>query len=92
MKIHHELEERATGDRPIVLAIGFFDGLHRGHGEIVKGLLRLRKPGYNAAVLTFRNHPSTFLRPEHVPAQITTLAERVDLLAASGIDELYLIP
>jgi riboflavin kinase/FMN adenylyltransferase len=75
-----------------VLAIGFFDGFHRGHREIVRTLLRLRRPGYRAAVLTFANHPATHLRPDKVPPLITTLEERVDLLAASGIDELFLLP
>jgi len=91
VKIYRELE--ASGERrPLVLAIGFFDGFHRGHREIVKALLRLRRPGYRAAVLTFRNHPATHLRPEHVPAPLTTLEERVNMLASTGIDELYLVP
>ena len=91
MKIHHKLEAPST-DRPLVLAIGFFDGLHRGHREIVRSLLRLRKPGYRAAVLTFRNHPSTHLRPDRVPPLLTTLDERVNLLASTGLDELYVVP
>ncbi len=92
MKIHHELETTSEEARPRVLAIGFFDGFHRGHREIVRTLLRLRRPGYRAAVLTFANHPATHLRPDTVPPLITTLEERVDLLAASGIDELFLLP
>jgi riboflavin kinase/FMN adenylyltransferase len=91
VKIHHKLEAPST-DRPLVLAIGFFDGLHRGHREIVRSLLRLRKPGYRAAVLTFRNHPSTHLRPDRVPPLLTTLDERVNLLASTGLDELYVVP
>jgi len=76
----------------MVLAIGFFDGLHRGHREILKSLMRLRRPGYSAGVLTFRNHPSTHLRPDKVPPLIDTLEERVDLLASCGVDELFLVP
>ena len=91
MTIHHELP-RSKPDRPTVLAIGFFDGVHRGHREILHALRRLRKPGERAAVLTFRNHPASFLRPEHAPALITTLEERVGLLAGAGVDELYLLP
>jgi riboflavin kinase/FMN adenylyltransferase len=91
LKVHHRIERPST-DRPLVLAIGFFDGLHRGHREILRTLLRLRKPGYRAAVLTFRNHPSTFLRPDRVPPLLTTVEERVNLLAESGIDELFLVP
>lgn len=92
MKIFHELEPSRPEARPLVLAIGFFDGLHRGHREIVRRLLRLRRPGYRAAVMTFRNHPSTYLRPGHEPPLITTVEERVNLLASTGIDELYLVP
>lgn len=91
MKIHHTLEAPST-QRPLVLAIGFFDGLHRGHREILRTLLRLRRPGFRSAVLTFRNHPSTHLRPDRVPPLLSTLEERVNLLAEAGIDELYLIP
>lgn len=91
MKIHHALEAPATA-RPLVLAIGFFDGLHRGHREILKTVLRARRPGYQAAVLTFRNHPSTHLRPGNAPPLLTTVEERVNLLASAGIDELFLIP
>ncbi len=91
MKIHHSLEP-SHEERPLVLAIGFFDGLHRGHREIIRALLRMRRPGYRAAALTFRNHPATHLRPDKIPALITTVEERVDLLASTGIDELYLVP
>ena len=91
MKIHHKLEAPST-DRPLVLAIGFFDGLHRGHREIIRTLMRLRRPGYRAAVLTFRNHPSTHLRPDRVPPLLTTLEERVNLLASTGLDELFVVP
>jgi riboflavin kinase/FMN adenylyltransferase len=91
VKIHHRIEHPAT-ERPLVLAIGFFDGLHRGHREILRALLRLRRPGFRAAVLTFSNHPSTHLRPDKVPPLLTTVEERVNLLAATGIDELFLVP
>ncbi len=90
MNVHHVLER--DGERPLVVAIGFFDGLHLGHREIVRALLRLRKPGYEAAILTFENHPAAFLRPEQAPPLITTLEERVNLLADTGIDEAFVVP
>ena len=90
MKVHHGLISSPAEARPLVLAIGFFDGLHRGHRELVRALLRLRRPSYRAAVLTFRNHPATFLRPGCEPPLIATLEERINLLASTGIDELYL--
>ncbi len=90
MRVHHALERNGDA-RPLVLAIGFFDGVHRGHREILRALLRIRRPGQRTAVLTFRNHPATFLRPGSEPPLITTLEERVSLLAACGIDDLYLL-
>ena len=75
-----------------MLAIGFFDGFHRGHRAIINAVLRARHPGYRAAVLTFRNHPATYLRPSQVPPLISTLEERLGNLGSAGIDEAYLLP
>ncbi len=75
----------------MVLAIGFFDGFHRGHQAIVKQLLRLRRPGFRAGVLTFRDHPAAFLRA-NAPALITTCEERLNLLAQAGIEECFCVP
>ena len=58
----------------------------------MRTLLRNRPPGARAAVLTFRNHPSTYLRPDKVPQLISTVDERVNHLAGAGIDELFLVP
>lgn len=92
MKLHHGMERPSDGARPLVLAIGFFDGLHRGHHAILRALLRLRRPGFRSAVLTFSNHPATHLRPERVPPLIATLEERVNAIAGCGIDELFVVP
>ena len=89
MKIYHELFRE--NDRPLVLAIGFFDGMHRGHLEIAKAARRMRKPGYRVGVLTFANHPASFLRPGTEPPMITTTAERVDLFARAGFEECFLV-
>ena len=90
MKIHHRLERERGA--PLVLAIGFFDGFHVGHQEIVRQLHRLRKPGMRSGVLTFVNHPATFLRANAAPPLITTLEERIDLLGIAGVDECFVLP
>jgi riboflavin kinase/FMN adenylyltransferase len=90
VKIYHELF-RENG-RPLVLAIGFFDGMHRGHAEIAKAALRMRKPGYRSGVLTFANHPASFLRPGTEPPMLTTLNERLDLFACAGFEECFVLP
>lgn len=90
MKIHYSLG-RDLGLPPVVVAIGFFDGFHRGHREIVKAALRLRKPGWNAAALTFSNHPAAYLRPGSEPPLICTPEERINLLQAAGFNETYFV-
>ena len=91
MKIHHALPERAPR-RAFVVAVGFFDGFHRGHRAIVAEALRLRRAGERSAVLTFREHPAAFLRPGQEPPTIATLEERVNAFARAGIDEAYVLP
>ncbi|MDB5095572.1 MAG: bifunctional riboflavin kinase/FAD synthetase [Candidatus Eremiobacteraeota bacterium] len=90
MKIHHTLPDRAP-ERPRVVAIGFFDGFHRGHRAIVREALRRRRPGERTAVLTFREHPAAFLRPGTEPPLIATLEERINAFARAGIDETYVL-
>lgn len=92
MKIWHSLRERDPQNaRPLVVGIGFFDGMHRGHREIARQTLRLRKPGWRAAAFTFANHPASFLRPGTEPPLITTAEERLDLIAEAGFDECFFI-
>jgi riboflavin kinase/FMN adenylyltransferase len=89
VNVTHGLERE--GDRPLVLAIGFFDGFHRGHREIARRTLRLRKPGWRSGVLTFANHPSTHLRPGMEPPLICTPEERLTLFAEAGFEECFFV-
>lgn len=84
------LPERAP-ERAFVVAVGFFDGFHRGHRAIVREALRLRRAGERTAVLTFRDHPAAFLRPGSEPPMIATLEERVNAFARAGIDEAFVL-
>jgi riboflavin kinase/FMN adenylyltransferase len=74
------------------VAVGVFDGYHRGHQAIVRALLRARRPGERSAVLTFQAHPTAFLRPGEGPPQIATLAERINAFARAGVDECFVLP
>jgi riboflavin kinase / FMN adenylyltransferase len=89
MKMFHRLERNV--DRPLALAIGFFDGFHRGHQEIARQTLRMRKPGWRSGVLTFSNHPASFLRPGTEPPLLCTPEERAGLFAAAGFEECFFI-
>lgn len=90
MKILRELARET--DRPLVVAIGFFDGMHRGHRRLIDRMRAMRKPGWRSGVLTFENHPSAFLRPGTEPPLICTPEERLRLFDAAGVEECVMVP
>ncbi len=80
-------------NKPSVLSIGNFDGLHLGHQAILKKVVR-RAGELNArsAAMTFWPHPIRILAPERAPRLISTLEQRIRLIAAAGIDVLFVAP
>ena len=76
-----------------VLAIGNFDGVHRGHQAILNQIReRAGAIGAKSIAVTFDPHPVRVLRPEQAPKLITPLPQKLDLLAATGIDATVVIP
>jgi riboflavin kinase/FMN adenylyltransferase len=74
------------------VTIGVFDGVHRGHQQLVAAMVQAAHSTHNAAVaLTFDPHPATTLGYEPPPL-LTTVEERVELLAALGLDALIMLP
>lgn len=77
---------------PRALTIGNFDGVHLGHQAMLDSLKaaakRLNLP---AAVLTFEPHPREFFSPQDAPARLTTLREKLELLEAHGVDEVFVL-
>jgi riboflavin kinase/FMN adenylyltransferase len=78
---------------PSVIAIGNFDGVHRGHLSILKDLCgRARARVARAVAITFDPHPLRLLRPHQAPKLITPLPERLRLLAETGLDATLVLP
>jgi riboflavin kinase/FMN adenylyltransferase len=78
--------------QPLVLTIGNFDGMHRGHQAVLQRVLSLAGSEGQTAVITFSNHPSDVLRPEQPTLLLCTLPHRLRLIEDSGIDTLILLP
>jgi riboflavin kinase / FMN adenylyltransferase len=80
-------------DQPTFLAIGAFDGVHKGHQHLLQGLVAAaRRAGARAAALTFFPHPAVVIQGRQGRYYLTTPEERVRLLAAQGLDLVLTLP
>jgi riboflavin kinase / FMN adenylyltransferase len=93
MNVYRSLEEAPRVPAGRSLALGTFDGVHRGHRRVI-GAARDwgRAHGATTTVVTFDPHPLQVLRPEEPPRLITTTPVKLDLISALGVDEAMVIP
>ena len=90
MKVLTSLAD-ADLSQPSVVSVGNFDGLHLGHQEILKSVVkRAGALGLRAGALTFAPHPVRFLAPGRAPKLISTLDQKIRLIESAGIDFLFL--
>lgn len=83
---------RAAVERPTIVTIGSFDGLHIGHQRLICELItRARETGSLSTVVTFHPHPRAVLRPWLSPKVLTTPGEKAVLMAQFGLDILVLL-
>ena len=76
-----------------IVALGNFDGFHRGHQAVVgRAVERARAEGRPALVATFDPHPMRFFKPDSPWFRLTTMAQRARLFAAGGIDAMFVFP
>jgi riboflavin kinase/FMN adenylyltransferase len=75
---------------PVALTIGNFDGVHNGHQAMLARLAAAGQAlGLPATVLTFEPHPREFFAPQSAPTRLTSLREKLELLAAHGVDRVH---
>lgn len=92
MKILNNARELGSGDHKTCLAIGFFDGVHLGHRQIIRQTVAdARQCDAVALVVTFDRHPNTVVAPHRVPPLIYSLPQRLRAIEAIGADALLLI-
>ncbi len=91
--VYWSLEDVPRDRAAAALAIGNFDGLHRGHLEILERTKHeARRVGGEAVVLTFDPHPTTVVAPERAPQLLMTPAERVRRFENIGLDATVVLP
>ncbi len=94
MRVVRSLEARgADSGADTVLAIGFFDGLHLGHQRVINLAQENAAARHAQAwVMTFDPHPLKIVQPSQAPLLITTLEQKLELLAARQLDGCAVIP
>ncbi|WP_207390377.1 bifunctional riboflavin kinase/FAD synthetase [Rhodococcus sp. ABRD24] len=76
-----------------VLTIGVFDGVHRGHAQLItRAVDAARERGTASILMTFDPHPAEVVRPGSHPAQLTTLPRRAELVEELGVDVFCVMP
>ncbi|HEY9530447.1 MAG TPA: bifunctional riboflavin kinase/FAD synthetase [Burkholderiales bacterium] len=88
MVVTHGSLQRARGG--CALTIGNFDGVHRGHRALIHRVTaKAAELDLTSCVLTFEPHPREFLTPGAAPARLTRLRDKLELLAAAGVQRVH---
>jgi len=93
MKILRDATEIASASGKVCIAIGFFDGVHLGHQQILRQTISDAADHEAASVVvTFENHPASIVAPERAPRLIQSPAQRLETIRALGADAMLLLP
>ena len=91
MQVIRHLEACGRRFRSPVATLGNFDGVHRGHQEILSRVVRqAREGGRDAVLITFFPHPTSVLAPSRAPAALSSLGERLERFREVGVDVVVL--
>jgi len=89
MKQFNSLEE-IKNIKETVVALGNFDGVHKGHQELIRRTVKsARMAGLKSAVFTFTNHPKNVLAGRHLIKNILYLEDKAEIIRSLGVDYLF---
>lgn len=92
MQVLHSISELSRLRGPLFLAIGVFDGVHRGHQAVISTSAdHARAAGGTPVVVTFDPHPEKLLRPESAPRLLSATQHKIALIQALGVEHLLII-
>ena len=93
MEVLHDLESLRSLPGPVYLAIGIFDGVHRGHRALIEeAQADAQKTGGTAVVMTFEPHPMMFFQRAEPPLRLSSPRHKELLLARQGVTHLAVLP
>lgn len=93
MEIYSEITDLTTKYPRMVVALGMFDGVHRGHASVIRRTVELAREAHGTPVVfTFSSHPLAVLAPEAMPLQISNSELRAVKFAELGVAVLVSIP
>ena len=92
MRLVHAANELPPGEGKVCLGIGFFDGVHLGHQQIIRQTRTdARQHEAMALVITFDRHPNTVVAPSRVPPLIYSLPQKLRAIESLGADTLLVV-
>jgi riboflavin kinase/FMN adenylyltransferase len=92
VRVLRQPAELRAGLAPVCAALGFFDGVHRGHQLLLRQMrARAAAAGALAVAVTFDRHPAAVVAPDRVPPLIQTLDQRIEAFAALDLDAVWVI-
>lgn len=91
MQVHHDAD-LPLGLGGSAVTIGAYDGVHTGHRAILEAISRrAEQSALSTVVVTFDRHPAQVVRPDSAPRLLTDLDQRLELLAATGVDHTLVV-
>jgi riboflavin kinase / FMN adenylyltransferase len=92
MEVLRSIPELERLQGPLFLAIGVFDGVHRGHQAVIStSAEHARAANGTPVVVTFDPHPEKVLRPEHAPHLLTATQHKIALIRDLGVGNLLIV-